>query len=95
MLRIVIRGQQLQEALNIRHNGGRLLSQQFAIDNVQLLGRIVGQPVLQMLCIFAGIQATVAQVLERFRGGIASGDYLIEMAAQLVELRMGDVVFSL
>lgn len=76
MLRIVERGLQLQEALHVRHGGGRLFAQHFAVDDVHLLGRIVGQPVFEVLCVLAGVQTAVAQIFERFRGRIAGGDNL-------------------
>lgn len=76
MLCIIVGGQQLEEALHVGHDGGGLLAQLLAIDDVQLLGGVEGEPVLEVLGVFAGIEATVAQVFERFGGRVAGGYYL-------------------
>lgn len=66
----------LQESLDIVHHIDWIHFQHFAIDYVYLLRWIVAQPTLQMLGIFARIQATIPQVFQRFWRRITGRNYL-------------------
>lgn len=63
MVGVVESGHQLEESLQVAHYFDRLLAQQFAVDDVQLLGGIVGEPSFEVLCVLAGIEAAIAEVL--------------------------------
>lgn len=78
MMRVVELRLYFEEPLQLVHHIDGIEPQLFPIDDVQLLRRIVGQPVFQMLCILAGIQATVAQILQSAWRGIACSDDLRE-----------------
>lgn len=76
MMRVVELRLDFEEPLQLVHHIDGIEAQLFPVDDVQLLRRIVGQPVFQMLGILAGIQATVAQILQRAWRGIACSDDL-------------------
>lgn len=76
MMRVVELRLYFEEPLQLVHHIDGIQAQLFPIDDVQLLCRIVGQPVFQMLCILARIQATVAQILQSAWRGIACSDDL-------------------
>lgn len=63
-----------QKALQLVHHIDGIEAQLLAIDYMHLLGGIVGQPVLQMLCVFARIKAPIPQILQCTRRRIA-GSY--------------------
>lgn len=76
MVRVVELRLDFEEPLQLVHHIDGIEAQLFPIDDVQLLRRIVGQPVFQMLGILAGIQATVAQILQSAWRCIACSDDL-------------------
>lgn len=62
-----------EEPLQLVHHIDGIQTQLLPIDDVQLLGGIVGQPVFQMLRVFPGIEAAIAQILECPWRGVAGG----------------------
>lgn len=76
VMRVVELRLYFEEPLQLVHHIDGIEAQLLPINDVQLLGRIVGQPVFQMLCILARIEAAVAQILQSAWRCIACSDDL-------------------
>lgn len=76
MIGVVEERRHLDETLQIVHDVDGLHAQLFAVNDVQLLGRIVGQPSFQVLSVFARIQASITQVFQGFGRRVAGSYYL-------------------
>lgn len=76
VMRVVELRLYFEEPLQLVHHIDGIQAQLLPINDVQLLGRIVGQPVFQMLCILPRIEATVAQILQSAWRCIACSDDL-------------------
>lgn len=68
----------LKETLQLVHSLNRIGTQLVTINDVQLLGRIIGQPTLQVLRILARIQASVPQFAQRLWCCITGCYYLMK-----------------
>lgn len=82
-----------QKALQLVHHIDGIEAQLLAIDDVQLLGGIVGQPVLQVLCVFARIQAAITQILQSARCRVASR-YDLAKEANVKKLKTYDIRYD-